>query len=734
MPRKRSRFNEKTAFFEENWDLKDIFALREAIGFFHAMIDKYPRDDKFTLEFACRLLGPKFEPFILEVESSLTEAKRKKFRKNLNECEDDEDYAMELRKLIINSKRHTKKTIGILKHYLRERESELSRYKKSGLEKNIEVFQETFSLTDEEIILCKFCFLLHYDISGFTGYFVDELNIDRLSSRKYLQAALGLQEKTLEAVLRGNLRKLDIIEMDEVGLKFNNEFFNMFMDISNYISKDSLFKQVESGDLPLNYHLVSQDKISFILGLLDRKREMPTHILLYGPAGTGKTSFARSLVRELNDPVYEIIQDKENETRKRRAAITTCLQLTNSGKGSVLIVDEADNLLTTRGSFFFSGEFRDKGWLNTFMEEPGTRIVWIVNSLEDIEDSVLRRFSFSLYFPSFSRQKRKQLWKSIVKHNKAGRYIKVNAINKLATEYEVSAGVIDMAIKQAKNNTATRELSFVQRVRMGLDAHLQLQNNGHMPMGPNNVEENFTLEGLNIQGDLETTLRQLRIFDRESRSGTSKRVRQYNLLFYGPPGTGKSELAKYIASDLDRDLIIKRGSDLLDAFVGMTEKNIANMFAEAESKDAVLVIDEAETFIFGRHMAEHSWEFSHVNEFLAQMEKYQGILICSTNQFQEIDKASVRRFNQKLFFDYLTQSGLEIFYNNFLSQLCSDPLNERARERLLGCGKLTPGDFKNVRDRYLLTDSEVEPEEIVEALEEEERIKKNQSGEQCIGF
>ena len=54
-----------------------------------------------------------------------------------------------------------------------------------------------------------------------------------------------------------------------------------------------------------------------------------------------------------------------------------------------------------------------------------------------------------------------------------------------------------------------------------------------------------------------------------------------NLLLYGAPGTGKTEFAKHVARTLDRKLIIKRTSDLLNCYVGETEKAIRKMFKDA---------------------------------------------------------------------------------------------------------------------------------------------------------
>jgi len=61
---------------------------------------------------------------------------------------------------------------------------------------------------------------------------------------------------------------------------------------------------------------------------------------------------------------------------------------------------------------------------------------------------------------------------------------------------------------------------------------------------------------------------QLEAFDRYLRQPKHERNVNMNLLFYGPPGCGKSELARYIAHELDREILCKRASDLLDPYVG----------------------------------------------------------------------------------------------------------------------------------------------------------------------
>lgn len=227
----------------------------------------------------------------------------------------------------------------------------------------------------------------------------------------------------------------------------------------------------------------------------------------------------------------------------------------------------------------------------------------------------------------------------------------------------------------------------------------------------------------------------VKAFDRYLWQGEHDCTLNFNLLFYGPPGTGKSELARYIAHSLNRELICKRASDLLDPFVGVTEKKIRHTFREAETEEAVLVIDEADSLFFSRDRAHHSWEISFTNEFLAQTERFRGILICTTNRLRDLDHATLRRFNYKVEFKYLTPEGNVIFYQKLLSPLLLTPLDQETKTALKHMATLTPGDFRVVRDRFSCCPvGEVSHRQLLQALQEELRLKHIHLGEKKIGF
>lgn len=124
------------------------------------------------------------------------------------------------------------------------------------------------------------------------------------------------------------------------------------------------------------------------------------------------------------------------------------------------------------------------------------------------------------------------------------------------------------------------------------------------------------------------------------------------ILFYGPPGTGKTELGHYLAKLTRRKVVIKKASDLLNCYVGMSEKLVAETFNNLDIKKEILIIDEVDSFLYDRAGANHSWEKTLVNEFLTQLQEFRGILICTTNLVKGLDPAVMRRFTTKLEFKY----------------------------------------------------------------------------------
>ena len=124
-------------------------------------------------------------------------------------------------------------------------------------------------------------------------------------------------------------------------------------------------------------------------------------------------------------------------------------------------------------------------------------------------------------------------------------------------------------------------------------------------------------------------------------------------LFSGPPGTGKTMAAQIIANELHMELYKIDLSQLIDKYVGETEKNIRRVFDEAKKSNCVLFFDEADAIFNKRLEAGNSNErFANIESslLLQCIEEYNGVALLATNNMTAIDAAFLRRFRFYLSF------------------------------------------------------------------------------------
>ena len=156
------------------------------------------------------------------------------------------------------------------------------------------------------------------------------------------------------------------------------------------------------------------------------------------------------------------------------------------------------------------------------------------------------------------------------------------------------------------------------------------------------------------------------------------------------------------------------------------------MFKEARQEEALLLLDEADSFLGERKSAKNSWEITAVNEMLTQMERFDGLFICSTNLMQRLDEATFRRFALKIKFDFLKP---EQRWQLFLDQAKKFPSSREAtyRSSLNTLNNLTPGDFATVRRQTKLLGVTLTADELLKRLIQECKCKSD-SGRRPIGF
>jgi SpoVK/Ycf46/Vps4 family AAA+-type ATPase len=130
--------------------------------------------------------------------------------------------------------------------------------------------------------------------------------------------------------------------------------------------------------------------------------------------------------------------------------------------------------------------------------------------------------------------------------------------------------------------------------------------------------------------------------------------RGVSAILSGPPGTGKTMVCQLLAHELGYDLYRIDLSQVVNKYIGETEKNLARIFEEAETSHAVLFFDEADSLFAKRTnvtSANDRYANLEVNYLLQRMETFDGVTLLATNLDQGIDEAFRRRVRFSIAFE-----------------------------------------------------------------------------------
>lgn len=180
-------------------------------------------------------------------------------------------------------------------------------------------------------------------------------------------------------------------------------------------------------------------------------------------------------------------------------------------------------------------------------------------------------------------------------------------------------------------------------------------------------------------------------FDKKIKYGKGTSV-----LFYGPSGTGKTMAASVLADSLGCELYKVNLPQIVDKYVGETEKNLKNIFDVAAKTNVILFFDEADAIFSKRtDVTSSNDKYSNVEVayLLQQIEEYEGIIILATNFLSSFDEAFKRRIDFIIKFDLPDKdSRLLLWQKSFPSQ------TELAEDV----------DFLKLAEKYELTGSSIQ--------------------------
>lgn len=169
------------------------------------------------------------------------------------------------------------------------------------------------------------------------------------------------------------------------------------------------------------------------------------------------------------------------------------------------------------------------------------------------------------------------------------------------------------------------------------------------------------------------------------------------LNFSGPPGTGKTMTASAIARRLNRPLFRVDYSAVVSKFLGDTAKHIVRAFDEAAAEGAVLFLDEADSLVSKRVPAGESCSSSinqNRNTLMAELDRFNGVVVLTTNLFQNYDPAMLRRITRHVEFQLPDWQQREALFRLHLPS--GDRVAADLQTLAMVSRGLSGGDIRNV--------------------------------------
>ncbi len=431
--------------------------------------------------------------------------------------------------------------------------------------------------------------------------------------------------------------------------------------------------------------------------------EVGAHVLLHGAPGVGKSALARVIAEAAGLTLFAVGESDEDGDEPsrwdRQNGFALAQRLTRSRRDCMLLFEEMEDLLESGDDTEWLGRryvvARSKIFLNRLLEKSPTPTIWTTNRSDRFDPAVMRRMTFAIELRTPPPAARARIWSRVF--DAAGLKDEGETAGRLARRFPANPGLAANAARAARLTGGG--VKAAEQVAASLARAM-----GDLPK-PSVKEQAFDPRLWNADLDLDALAKRI-----AERGGPL----DFSLCLSGPPGAGKTAYVRRLAGELGLEVLQKRASDLFSMWVGETERNVADAFAEARAANAFLVFDEADSLLSDRREAHRSWEITQVNEMLTWMEHHDLPFACTTNLMDRIDPASLRRFTFKTSLDYLTVAQKRLAFEAFFEAKPPAEVDE--------IEPLTPGDFAVVKTKLRYVDA-AGPEDIVEHLAQEAAAK-----------
>ncbi len=387
-------------------------------------------------------------------------------------------------------------------------------------------------------------------------------------------------------------------------------------------------------------------------GLMTQAQSDGGDLILYcqGAYGVGKQSVAAAFGQPLGAPL--LVVDGQQLAARTIEEFTTLLQLLDREarlQGALLYWEAFDALLSDDKAAHLAC------LLPLLAAHPGP--TFLAGDVTWEPADALHGVTFvRLSFPQSGYAERLALWHRALADDPAATLDPAVDLAALANKFRLSGGQIYDGAATARHLAYARAPAAPAITQADLHAACRLQSNRRLAELAQKIEPHHTWDDLVLPADHMAQLREIyqqvqyrtQVYDDWGFDQKLALGKGLNILFAGPPGTGKTMAADVLAHTLGLDLYKIDLSAIVSKYIGETEKNLARIFAEAASSNAILFFDEADA-LFGKRTAVKDAHDRHANVeisyLLQKMEEYEGVVILATNLRKNMDEAFVRRLH-----------------------------------------------------------------------------------------
>ena len=403
--------------------------------------------------------------------------------------------------------------------------------------------------------------------------------------------------------------------------------------------------------------LLVDDNIKRLLGHFVRNATTASGVIVYlrGPYGVGRLSTAEAVCREqgirlLVVDLEQLTGDGDVSGEKTFGHIHRESKLQDAAvywKGFDRLLDE-----------------QKKGLLSMFIRNLQDRpaLTFLAGEIRWQPDDSLRGAPFvhvELPRPAFSERSR--MWSAALNGN--GLVDADLDIAALATKFKFTGGQILDAASTAENLARQRETETPQITTHDLYEACRLHSNQKLATLARKITPTYKWKDIVLPADRLEQMREIcnhvkyreRVYGEWGFGSKLSLGKGLSVLFAGPSGTGKTMAAEIIADELGLELYKIDLSTVVSKYIGETEKNLSQIFTEAETSNAILFFDEADALFGKRSEVKDShdrYANIEVGYLLQRMEEYEGVVILATNFRKNMDEAFVRRLHFTIEFPF----------------------------------------------------------------------------------